>query len=202
MNNVRPRSRGRPLGSPQTRTAILDAARLEFARCGYDRATIRRIAGLAGVDAALVHHYYGSKRGLFVAVLDLGIDPGSVVASLIRDDPAHAGARIVQFFLSIWETPRTRWPIEALVRSAAADPDATLAPAFAAVVSTPIVHALGQQDAPIRAALCGAQLVGLAFARYIVRVEPLASAATGDVIGMVAPSLQRYLFSPLTGSER
>src|SRR5215469_6822839 len=50
-----------------TRAAILEIARSQFGNHGFERTTIRSVASAAGVDPALVMHYFGSKADLFAA---------------------------------------------------------------------------------------------------------------------------------------
>src|SRR5829696_3719847 len=146
---------GRRPGVSGTREAILDAARRAFAEHGYQHATIRGVADLAGVDPALVHHYFGTKQALFVAAVQLPVNPVSQLMAVLAEDPGQAGERRVELFLSIW------------------DPAAV--------------------QSPLLATLVGSQIIGLAMARYIVKVEPLASAPATQVVEAIGPTLQRYL---------
>lgn len=62
------RGRRRKGEGPDLRRAILDAAELLFAGHGFYGVTTRQVAAEAGVDTALIHYYFGSKRDLFDAV--------------------------------------------------------------------------------------------------------------------------------------
>jgi AcrR family transcriptional regulator len=186
---------GRRPGASRTRGAILDAARRAFAEQGYQHATIREVAELAGVDPALVHHYFGTKQELFVAAVQLPVNPVEQLTAVLAQDPDQAGQRMVELFLSIWDHAADQSPLLALVRSAVGDEHAAgmLREFITEEVLGQIAHRLGSPDARLRATLVGSQIIGLAMARYIVKVEPLASAPAAQVAAAVGPTLQRYL---------
>jgi AcrR family transcriptional regulator len=186
---------GRRPGVSGTREAILDAARRAFAEQGYQRATIRGVAELAGVDPALVHHYFGTKQDLFVAAVQLPINPVPQLMAVLAEDPDRTGQRIVEVFLSVWDHAADRSPLLALIRSAVGDERAAamLREFITEEVLGQLAHRLGSPDARLRATLVGSQLIGLAMARYIIRVEPLASAPAAELAAAVGPTLQRYL---------
>jgi AcrR family transcriptional regulator len=186
---------GRRPGVSGTREAILDAARRAFAEQGYQRATIRDVAKLAGVDPALVHHYFGTKQDLFVAAVRLPVNPVDQLTAVLAAEPDQVGQRLVETFLSIWDHAAGQSPLLALIRSAVADKDAAamLREFITEEVLGPIARRLGSPDAQLRATLVGSQLIGLAMARYIIRVEPLASAPSAQVAAVVGPTVQRYL---------
>jgi AcrR family transcriptional regulator len=180
---------GRRPGVSGTREAILDAARRAFAEHGYQHATIRGVADLAGVDPALVHHYFGTKQELFVAAVQLPVNPVEQLMAVLNEDSDQAGRRMVETFLSVWDHAATQSPLLALIRSAVGDEHAA--------ALGQIAHRLGGADASLRATLVGSQVIGLAMARYIVKVEPLASASRTQVVAAVGPTLQRYLTGDL-----
>jgi AcrR family transcriptional regulator len=190
---------GRRPGNSGTREAILRAAAEEFGEHGYDQATIRDVARRAGVDAALVHHYFGRKQDLFVASLDLPVNPADLASTLLADDPEVAGERIVGLFVSLWDHAANRQPLMALIRSAvSSEQAATMLREFATrEVVARVVQRLGKPDAQLRANLVMSQLIGLAMARYIVKVEPLASLPPAALAAAVGPNLQRYLSGEL-----
>jgi AcrR family transcriptional regulator len=190
---------GRRPGSSGTREAILRAATEEFGEHGYDRTTIRGVARRAGVDAALVHHYFGRKQDLFVASLELPVNPADMAASMLAEDPEAAGERIVGLFVSVWDHGANRQPLMALLRSAVtSEQAAAMLREFATrEVFSRVVHRLDRPDAQLRANLVVSQLIGLAMARYIVRVEPLASLPPAALAVAVGPTLQRYLTGDL-----
>ena len=190
---------GRRPGVSGTREAILDAARRAFAEHGYQHATIRGVADLAGVDPALVHHYFGTKQALFVAAVQLPVNPVEQLMAVLAEDPGQAGERMVELFLSIWDHAADQSPLLALVRSAVGDEHAAamLREFITEEVLGQIARRLGSPDARLRAALVGSQVVGLMMARYIIRVEPLASAPAAQVVASIGPTLQRYLTGDL-----
>ena len=200
---AQPRRGGRRPGESDTREAILTAARNGFAELGYDRATIRGVAATAGVDPALVIHYFGSKDELFEAALELPVRPAEIFARGAAAGPDQLGATIVRTFLEAWEPPEMRVRLMARLRSAMTN-DAAMAmirDLLAREVFGPITQALGVPDAQLRATLVGSQFVGLAIMRYIARLEPLASASVDELVAAVGPTVQRYLTGEI-GSRR
>lgn len=192
------RGRGRPSAGTDTRPAILDAARAQFAAQGFDHASIRSIARAADVDPALVHHHFGTKEQLFIAAMQLPVDPGEIVRMLLDGDPELLGERIVRTFLTVWDSAGGD-ALAGLVRSAVSHETSTrmLQEFVAHQILGPVARQLGQRDAKMRATLAASQLLGLGLARYILRLEPLASASPHRVIAAVAPSVQRYLTGEL-----
>jgi AcrR family transcriptional regulator len=193
------RPAGRRPGASGTRDAIAAAARRLFAERGFDRTTIRAVGEQAGVDPALVLHFYGSKQQLFVAVVDLPFEPESVLPELVAGDQERLGYRLASFLVAMLESDEGRSRITGLVRAAASEPRAAamVRELVATRIFKPLTEALDVDDAPLRATLVGSQVIGLTMARYVVRVEPLASAAPETVVAAIAPTLQRYLLGPL-----
>src|SRR5215211_4171468 len=173
---MRTRSGRRP-GESGTRAAIVAAARRQFAEGGYDRTSLRAIAREAAVDPALVAHYFGSKQQLFVAVLEPPFDPSHVLPALMAVDRASAGLRLARFVLGLMESDDGRRWLTGLIRAAAAEPAAArLVREFINdKVLLPLAESLHADEAPLRAALVHSQVMGLAEARLIVGVAPLAS---------------------------
>jgi len=185
---------GRP-GEPETRDRIATAARATFGERGFEGTTIRAVAARAGVDPALVHHYFGTKQQLFIAVMDLPIDTRTVVKALVAGGEDGLGERLVRFILSAWDQPEVRSVFLGIVRSATTDPQAAamLRELFRTMGPADIARALDRPDAMLRAELVGSQLIGLAIARYVVRVEPISSAEAEDLVAAIGPTMQRYL---------
>jgi AcrR family transcriptional regulator len=193
---------GRRRGSGgDTREAILTAARDAFAAKGFDGASIRAIATAAGVDPALVHHYFGTKERLFLATVNAPIDPGDVVPAALAGDLDTLGERVVRMFLSVWDDPRTGPPLIALVRTSLQhDWSARMLREFlSAQVLRRIVQRLEVEpaEAAIRGTLVASQMLGVGLARYLLKIEPLASAEVDDVVRLIAPTIQRYLTGQL-----
>jgi AcrR family transcriptional regulator len=190
---------GRRPGASGTREAILQSAREAFGEHGYEKTTIRDVARRAGVDPALVHHYFGPKADLFTAALDLPVNPADMAAAVLAEHPEAAGEHLVGIFVGIWEQGSNRHPLLALIRSATSSEDAAaMLREFATKeVFSQVVHALGTPDAQLRANLVLSQLFGLAMARYIIKVEPIASMSPAEVVAAVGPTIQRYITGDL-----
>ncbi|GIF14420.1 TetR family transcriptional regulator [Actinoplanes teichomyceticus] len=194
------RRTGRRPGNPDTREAILAAARAAFAERGYDGTSIRAVATGAGVDPALVHHYFGTKDKLFLAAMQAPLDPQELLDAATEGDPEQLGVRFVRLFLRIWDGPGGAAGV-ALLRSAVGNE--WTAHLFREFVGSQIlrraVPRLGLDDAqgPLRVSLAASHMVGIAMARYVIKVEPLASAPAEVIAAAVGPSVQRYLTDPL-----
>jgi AcrR family transcriptional regulator len=186
---------GRRPGRPDTRSLILQAAKAEFAEKGFDRATLRSIASAAGVDAALVHHYFGSKDDLLLAALQVPFDPRRLIPELAAPGVEGLGARIAERFVSIWDTEEQRLPLVALLRTSLSSEAAgtVLRDGVVRMVLEPIAAAIGTPDALLRAQFVASQLIGLAVSRYVLRLEPLASAPAEVVARTIGATLQRYV---------
>ena len=190
---------GRRPGASGTRAAILDAARACFAERGFAGTSVRAVAAQASVDPALVHHYFGTKSELFAAAMELPFDPGAAVPALLEPGVDGLGERLVRFFLGVWEQPAGSARAQAILRSALTEEAAaTLLRDFVTTqVIGRVAEALAVPDAALRASLAGSQLIGLGLLRYLVRVEPLASADVETVVATIAPTIQRYLTGEL-----
>jgi AcrR family transcriptional regulator len=194
------RGRGRRPGGPDTRGQILSAARESFAHKGFSGTTIRSVAAEAGVDPALVHHYFGAKDDLFLAALDIPVDPRALLPAVLADGLDGAGERLLRLFLSVWDDPAARLPLIALVRSSLGEggaPETLLQQGILRLVLDPIRAALPVAEADRRVQLVASQMIGLVMARYVLALQPLASMPADDVVAWVAPTVQRYLDGPL-----
>lgn len=194
------RRRGRPRGgASDARERILAAGASEFAEHGYDGATMRAIAERAGVDSALVHHYFGTKSELFAAAVDIPANPARLVPQALEGDPADAGARLVRLIVTTWDSPTFRPRGVALLRGVIGN--RRTSSMLMGFISREVLHRIreriGGDDAPRRAGLLASQVIGLIVARYVVELEPLASASVDDVVRDVGPTLQRYLTGDL-----
>ena len=192
------RRRGRRPGGADTREQLLDAARAVFAERGYDGATVRLIAERAGVDAAMVNHWFGGKDALFTASLRIPIDPAAIVAEVLPGDPEHFAERLLTRFLQVWDASGAA-QFSALIQSVSSNETAAqmLREFISRVLVAKVVAKLAPDRPELRAELFGSQLVGLAVVRYVLKVEPLASAEPATLVGAVAPNMQRYLTGPL-----
>jgi AcrR family transcriptional regulator len=189
------RPRGPRADLDDTRGAILTAARAQFAERGYDGTKLRDVAAAADVDVALVSYFFGSKDRLFAAAMELSGNPAELIGQLLDEGTDGLGERLLRALLALWDEPTGTNPMVALVRSAAGNEQA--ADLLRGFVERELVGRLAAAiDAPqpkLRAALTGSQLVGLCMARYVVRVEPIASADAETLVASIGPTLQRYL---------
>jgi AcrR family transcriptional regulator len=162
------------------------------------------VARGAGVDPALVHYFFGTKTELFAAAMQLPVNPAELVQTLLAGEPEGIGERLIGTFLAIWDHAANRDVFIGLIRSAVTDEHAaTLLREFAVrELFGRVAAALGTQDAELRANLVFSQIFGLAVARYILRVEPLASTPGQTVAATVGPTIQRYITGDLDPSAR
>jgi AcrR family transcriptional regulator len=190
-----PRTGRRPGPDTGTRTAIIEAAGRLFLECGYEETSMRAIGAAAGVDAALVTHYFGSKANLLAAALRWPFDPDVEVPRLLSGGRDQVGRRVVQLMTRTWDEQQQRNPILTLLRAASSEPRA--AELFGVFIQTrlfdPLLAALGSNQPELRSELAISQLAGLGMTRYILRLEPLASAHSDNVIDWIGPTVQRYL---------
>jgi AcrR family transcriptional regulator len=172
-----------------------------FARNGIDKTSIRAIASGAGVDAALVHHYFGTKQQLFVAAVEIPIDPRLVLEPL-RDSPVdELGLKLPSLLLPLWDSEMGSGLI-ATLRSLLAGPEVSLVRSFLQEVVA--VEVGSRVDDPpgsgrIRVQFVASQLVGIVMARYILELEPFKSLPVQQVAETIAPNLQHYLTGDLPG---
>jgi AcrR family transcriptional regulator len=185
---------GRRPGHSGTREKILGAARANFARQGYDRTTVRMVARSARVDPKLVLHFFGSKHDLFVAAMSLPLDPSRFIDQVTAPGLAGMGERVVGTFIAVWDSPEGRHLV-GLLRSVVGHEGAAamMREFFTHAVLGRLAATLEMDDPRRRATLVASQLFGLAFARYVLRLEPLASASPDDLARWVGPTVQRYL---------
>ena len=191
--------RGRRPGAPDTRASILAAAREQFAVQGFRGTTIRAVATQAGVDPALVHHYFGTKNDLFVAALELPLDPREVIGPVVAAGGLDGAAeRLLTAFLTVWDDPEMRPGLLGFVRGVL-EPDGQrlISEGFLPAVVLPAVTALGLDHPERRMPFVASQVFGLVLARYVLRIEPLASMPADEVVAAVAPTIQRYFEMPL-----
>jgi len=193
------RSRGRPAGAragtAETRDRILAAARAEFAERGYDKTSMRSIAKAAGVDPALVHHYFGTKEQTFGAAIEVTFAPAFAAPGAFAGGPGGIGERLARFFFGIWESPLTRDQLLAVLRSAFTNETAAdvVRSTLTRRLLLRVAGELRVPDPELKVQLVAAQLIGVAMLRYVIKADPIASADLDQVIAVIAPTLQRYL---------
>ncbi|WP_319444815.1 MULTISPECIES: TetR family transcriptional regulator [unclassified Mycobacterium] len=194
---------GRPPGTSDTRDRILSNAREMFARNGIGNTSIRAIAAAADVDAALVHHYFGTKEQLFAAAVHLPIDPMQVIVPLREVPLEQLGLTLPSILLPLWDSELGSGII-ATLRSLLAGDDVSLIRSFLQDVVTVEVGARVDSppgSGPIRVQFVASQLVGVVIARYILELEPFKSLPVAQLAETIAPNLQRYLTGALPGFD-
>ncbi len=200
-----PTRTGRRPGNPDTRRAILDAARTAFADLGFTGASMRRIAAAAGVDPALVHHYFGTKEKLFLATVEVPIDLPGLLRRIGEQGPDGLGVRLVSTMVGVWESPAGTG-LAAALRSALADPHrARMFREFLVPrIVGPLIEPLGlpPDEVDLRTGLLMTQILGVITGRYLLAVEPLASLPADQLAANVGATIQRYLTGPLSEREK
>ena len=188
---------GRPRGITRARAAILDAAQHQFNAVGYRNATIRSIAAGAGVDAAMIGYYFGSKHALLGEVLQLRVDPAGVLANSLDHPIAEIPERVLPRVFAAWEAPEHR---PTLLIGVGDDP--TLGRMLKGFIESELLwpiarrlraEGIGRRESERRAGAFATQLVGVVFARYVVEVGPIVDLAVDDLVGLVAPALKATL---------
>jgi AcrR family transcriptional regulator len=192
---------GRPPGTSDTRERILTSARDLFARNGFDKTSIRAVAAEAGVDPALVHHYFGTKHKLFTAAIRIPIDPMMIIRPLRETPIEELGLTVPSVLLPLWDS-ELRDGVIATLRSLLSGADVGLLRSFMREVV--IAEIAARVDNPpgtgiVRAEFVMSQLAGVMMARYILEVEPFASLPAMQIAETIAPNLQRYLTGELPG---
>ena len=198
------RTAGRRPGDSGTRAAIGEAARAQFAEFGYHGATIRGIAGAAGVDPALVHHYYGTKEALFAAAMRMPVVPSEVLTAALSDrqeGDAGLGAHLVRTALTLWESDGIKDTFLGLLRSAVTSDQASvmLREFISDTILTTVARATGldkrwsQAEAEFRVTLVASQMLGLALTRLVIGLPAVVDASVDELATSVGPSVDRYL---------
>jgi AcrR family transcriptional regulator len=186
---------GRRPGANDTRSDITRAALKLFAEKGYHGASMRAIAHEANVDAALIHYFFTSKEVVFAAAIEDGFHLAELIDDVLLPGPSGLGERLVRGYLDLWNSPASRDPMLAVMRSALSYGDAArlLSEFISSQVVRRLAVAIEISDPDLRGTLVGGHLLGLAIARYVVRVEPLASVPAEVVVAAVGPTVERYL---------
>jgi AcrR family transcriptional regulator len=188
---------GRPRGKTDTRNVILATARRMFAEAGYDKTSVRDVAAAAGVDPAMIRHYFGSKAELFRATMGWPFEPADIAARVTGGDRNEISERLTRVFFEAWEHPDSRASLSAILRGAATHAEsANLVRQFIqGQVYAQIAAGLGEPDAELRIDLAMSQLLGIAYLRHILRVDPIASTPVEELIRRVAPVIRSHLTS-------
>lgn len=188
---------GRRPGNPDTRNDIVATARRLFADSGYDKTSVRDIAAGAGVDPALIRHYFGSKAELFRSTMGWPFDPAEISERIAGGDRKQIGERLTRVFFAAWEQPDSRASLLAILRGAAThEESATLVRQFIQGQLYPeMSKLLSGSDTELRIDLAMAQLLGIAYLRHVLQVEPIASAPVDELVARVTPVVTAHLTS-------
>jgi AcrR family transcriptional regulator len=194
-----PARRGRRPAGEDTRGLITEAARSEFADKGYEGTSLRAVARVAGVDPALVHHYFDGKADLFAqSVVLTRVNPAVMVDRVLAGPMDTVGERLVRTFLGVWDDPENQERLVALVRALLTNDEVTVL--MREFVTREIVGRVTERtkvsEAPLRGALAASQIIGLATTRYVVRLPAMVAANHDDLARWLGPVLQRYLVDP------
>ena len=183
---------------------VLDAARAAYARRGYLNTTIKGVAAAAGVAPDVVRRYYDNREALFVAAMRLPFDPAMSIAQLMAPGMDGLGERMVRVTLRMLDDPETRDQLAEMVRDGAGASRATasLREFLEAEVVDRAAVLLGVPDARMRVTLATSYLLGIASMRYVLKLEPIASATEDDIVRLVAPAVQMALTTPTTASGK
>jgi AcrR family transcriptional regulator len=192
------RRRGRPRGDAAgegAREGIVQAARRAFAERGYDDVSLRAVARDAGVDPALIHHYFPDKAELFASTMAIPIRPDRIVAEILAGPRDAIGASVIRAIVTRFDDPAVRGPVLTLVRTALGHEFAArmLRQFLLREVLHRIAETLELPDGELRASFAATQIIGLIIARYGIRIEPLADASTDEVVARVGPVVQWHL---------
>lgn len=195
--SVPKRRRGRPRAGDSTdrRERIVAAAADEFAAHGYDGTTMRGIARRAGVDPALLHHYFGTKSDLFVETVGVPLRPDLALPTILAGPREQIGEEIVRYLLTTLEEPSVRKRAVMLLRAGIGNRLTT--PLFAGFLQREVIGkvaaALEVPDADLRASLVASQVAGLIVARYVLQLPGIATAEPEELVARMGPNVQRYL---------
>lgn len=186
---------GRRVGPTSSHNMILGTARAEFSEHGFQGTTMRAIAQAATVDAALIHHFFLSKEGLFTAAVQDAFTVQDLIPTVLEGSPERTGERLARAFVTHWESPDIRPRLTGVLRSVMAFEGArtALRDFVGTEVLQPVTAALGYGKADLRASLAGSQLIGTTLMRYVIRSEPIVSLRPEQVVFCMADTCQYYL---------
>ncbi len=187
--------RGRRTGRPQTRAQILEVARRRFLADGYQAVTMRAVAADAGVDAALISYFFGSKKGLFGAALALSANPPQVLLGALPGTPAGLPERVLRALLDAWDKPEHGEPLRVMVSAAVEDPEVgrLLKEVIEREMIERVAEHLGGAEAGYRAAAFTTQLAGVVLSRYVLELDPVATMTVDELVRHLNPGLHAAL---------
>jgi AcrR family transcriptional regulator len=187
--------RGRRVGAPDTRQVVLEVARRRFLAEGYQAVTLRSIAVEAGIDVALISYFFGSKKGLFGAAMALTANPAEIFSRALDGEVAGLPERVLRLLLETWDSPVTGMPLKAMLANALTDEAVGLLvrQALQRELVDKLAERLGGVDAQRRAVAFTVQLAGVIFARFVLRLEPVASMPADELVRTLTPTLRAAL---------
>ncbi|WP_051478940.1 TetR family transcriptional regulator [Arthrobacter sp. H5] len=190
--------RGRRAGKEDTRSAIIQAARSLFAEHGFEGTSLRQIARSANVDPALIHHYFDGKEGLFAACIELPADPATALAGVVAAPPDQRGEALLRAILGLWDSPAQPALLTLLRGAVGSKRQAELMrEVFGRRILVLVTTGMDDDDTRLRGSLAASQIMGLMLARYVIKLEPLASLSHDELVRNLAPTVQRYLTGEL-----
>jgi AcrR family transcriptional regulator len=181
----------------------MQSARALFAERGYEGTSIRAVAEAAGVDPALVHHYFGTKEGLFHAALEIPIDQESLIEQIVSAGPDGAAQRLVRTFLQVWDGPETGPAMVGFLRRVLSQQGTLdlvrdfIGASMLRTTADRLLAGADPDDARVRIGLVMSQMLGLMIARKVLAVEPIASLPADALVVAVTPTIERYLYGAL-----
>ncbi len=186
---------GRRAGAPDTKAQIISAARSEFASKGYDGTSMRAVARAAGVDPALIHHYFDGKEGLFIAALDVPFDPRPELARVLKGPREEVGRKLVGLVLWLWDDPQRQELFLTLMRSSFTTAEGTqlIKDGLLRTVMSEVAARVPMDDPARQMPLIVTQTGGLILTRYILCLEPIASMPADDLVAIYGPIVQGFL---------
>lgn len=190
---------GRRPGGVSSKQAILEAAREQFTRHGYKGATVRAIAGRAGVDAGLIRHFFGGKDGLFAASMEVPPEAFAAVLSALDGPRQGWGESLARAYLGVWEDPAVAAPLRATVASAVGNEQAMdrMREHLVQRVLAHLAPRLPDDNPELRFAAAITHVVGIALGRHLLKAPPLTSQSVDELVALIAPAVQHYLTGPL-----
>lgn len=180
---------------------IVTVARVSFAEHGWAGTSMRAVARDADVDPRLVGYYFKDKSALLQACLQL--PPGYLegIAEVMQTPLCRRGSALVRTMLTAWNHPSTAAVLRSVILTAAHEPVALerLRLVFRNNMIGAVAESLDDDERVVRGGLVASQLVGLSMTRYVWQIEPMSSLPDEEVIGLIGPTIQRYLSSRLPG---
>ncbi|MGW8379375.1 TetR/AcrR family transcriptional regulator [Streptomyces sp. ODS28] len=183
-----------------TRSALLGAAALRFGRYGYDGASIRDIARDAGVDAALVYRYFGSKEALFRSVSE---DSTALFKPLLETPLDEVAGWVCDFVTSGPPDEEIPHPVLTVLRSSSREEALSqFRDHVAEVFSHRFAERLEGPDREVRAELVAAWMLGASLMRKAFRTPALEAASGATLHHHLQAGMANLLNAPKQDAHR